>query len=105
SLTVLVFVRAPYDQYVNPDTRFWHASGIDVSLSAAGFKVQTQSVLSILIGGIAFETSAADPVLPPADANTIFTLFGNRDEAFKLPPRNLQTYVLYFKDSVAGLAP
>src|SRR5208282_5899956 len=43
--------------------------------------------------------------LPPADANTIFTLFGNRDEAFKLPPRNLQTYVLYFKDSVAGLAP
>ena len=31
SLTVKVFVRAPYDQYVNPNTRFWHASGIDVS--------------------------------------------------------------------------
>ncbi len=64
SLTVTVFVRAPYDQYVNPDTRFWHASGIDVSLSATGLKVQTQSVLSILIGGIAFETAATDPVLP-----------------------------------------
>jgi paraquat-inducible protein B len=32
-------VRAPYDQYVNPNTRFWHASGIDVSLSASGLKV------------------------------------------------------------------
>ena len=55
-LTLKVFVRAPYDQYVNPNTRFWHASGVDLSLSASGLKVQTQSVLSILIGGIAFET-------------------------------------------------
>jgi paraquat-inducible protein B len=105
ALTVVVFVRAPYDQYVNPDTRFWHASGIDVSLSATGLQVQTQSVLSILIGGIAFETAAADPVLPPAEANTIFTLFSGREEAFKAPPREPQTYVLLFKDSVRGLAP
>jgi paraquat-inducible protein B len=28
------FVKAPYDQYVNPNTRFWQASGIDVQLSA-----------------------------------------------------------------------
>src|SRR4029077_8612330 len=58
-LTVKIFVHTPYDQYVNPETRFWHASGIDVSLSASGLKVETQSVLSILIGGIAFETSAS----------------------------------------------
>jgi paraquat-inducible protein B len=41
-LTVKVFVRAPFDQYVNTETRFWHASGIDLSLSASGLKVQTQ---------------------------------------------------------------
>jgi paraquat-inducible protein B len=105
SLDVLIFVRAPYDQYVNPDTRFWHASGIDVSLSATGLKIQTQSVLSILIGGIAFETAATDPVLPAAEAKTTFTLFGSREEAFKAPPREPQTYVLLFKDSVRGLAP
>ena len=105
SLTVKAFVRAPYDQYVNPDTRFWHASGIDVSLSASGLTVQTQSVLSILIGGIAFETAATDPVLPPAEENTVFTLFSNRTEAFNPPPRNPQTFQLIFKDSVRGLAP
>ncbi len=105
NLTVKVFVQAPYDQYVNPDTRFWHASGIDVSFSASGLTVQTQSVLSILIGGIAFETAATDPLLPPAEANTVFTLFSNRAQAFNPPPRNPQTYVLIFKDSVRGLTP
>lgn len=103
-LTIKVFVRAPYDQYVNPDTRFWHASGIDVSLSASGLTVQTQSVLSILIGGIAFETAASDQVLPPAEQNTVFTLAANRAAAFNPPPRNPQTYELIFKDSVRGLA-
>jgi paraquat-inducible protein B len=104
-LTVKVFVQAPYDQYVNPNTRFWHASGIDVSLSASGLTVQTQSVLSILIGGIAFETAATALVLPPSEENAVFTLYDNRTQAFNPPPRNPQTYQLIFKDSVRGLAP
>ena len=104
-LTVKVFVREPYDQYVNPNTRFWHASGIDVSLSASGLTVQTQSVLSILIGGVAFETAATALVLPPSDENAVFTLYSNRTEAFNPPPLNPQTYQLIFKDSVRGLAP
>src|SRR5262249_44621136 len=64
-LTVRIFVRTPYDQYVTPNTRFWQASGIDISLSASGVSVQTQSLMSILVGGIAFQTSAEEPVLPP----------------------------------------
>ncbi|HVA76318.1 MAG TPA: MlaD family protein [Candidatus Binataceae bacterium] len=105
NLTVKVYVRTPYDQYVNRETRFWHASGVDLSLSATGLTVQTQSVLSILIGGIAFETAASDPVMPPAEENTVFTLYANRSQAFNPPPRNPQTYQLIFKDSVRGLAP
>src|SRR5271156_3938894 len=104
NLTVKVFVQAPYDQYVNRDTRFWQASGIDLSLSASGLTVQTQSLLSILIGGIAFETAASSAVLPAAEENTVFTLFANRTQAFNPPPRNPQTYVLIFKDSVRGLS-
>ncbi len=103
-LTVKVFVRAPYDQYVNPNTRFWHASGFDVSLSASGLKVQTQSVLSILIGGIAFETDATLPVLPPAEADSVFTLYSDRAVAFRPAPENPQTYRLIFNESVRGLA-
>ena len=103
ALTVKVFVQAPYDQYVTPNTRFWNASGIDVALSASGLTVQTQSLLSILIGGIAFETPAGGPVLAAAEANAVFTLFSDRAEAFKLPARYPQTYRLVFKQSVRGL--
>jgi len=103
-LTVMVFVRTPYDQYVNPNTRFWHASGIDVSVSASGLKVQTQSVLSILIGGIAFETDPTLPVRPPAEADSVFRLYGDRAAAFQPAPENPQTYQLIFNESVRGLA-
>jgi paraquat-inducible protein B len=105
-LNVKVFVQAPYDQYVSADTRFWQASGIDVSLSANGLHVQTESLMAILAGGIAFETPASDSPPPPAEADTVFTLFSGHDEAFRPSVRDPQTFVLDFKESsVRGLAP
>ena len=103
--TVKIFVREPYDQYVTANTRFWQASGIDVSLSASGLSVQTQSLLSILIGGIAFESPASGAVLPAAEANTLFTLFSDRAAAFRPAARNPQTFELIFNESVRGLVP
>jgi len=103
ALTVKVFVKAPFDQYVTPNTRFWNASGVDLSLTANGLSVQTQSMLSILIGGVAFETSATDPVLPAAEADTVFTLFDDRTKAFQLAAMDPQEFVLNFKGSVRGL--
>ncbi|MFZ0827768.1 MAG: MlaD family protein [Verrucomicrobiia bacterium] len=105
-LNVRVFVQAPYDQYVTPDTRFWQASGIDMSLSASGLRLQTESLMSILAGGIAFETPATGPLLPPAEADTTFTLFDDRSEAFRPAPRDPYAFVTVFKQSsVRGLAP
>jgi paraquat-inducible protein B len=103
ALTIRMFVKAPYDQYVTPNTRFWQASGIDVSLTASGINVQTESLLSILVGGVAFETPATDAVLPAAEQDTEFTLFASRTDAFKLPSRAPQTFVLVFDQSVRGL--
>jgi paraquat-inducible protein B len=105
NFTVEAFINAPYDKHVTPDTRFWHASGIDVSLSASGFEVQTESLLSILVGGIAFETPASGPALPAAEAKTVFTLFRDRAGAFRPAARDPLTYVLRFKESVRGLVP
>jgi len=102
-LNVKIFVQAPYDQYVTPDTRFWNASGVDVTLSASGLHVQTESVMSILAGGIGFETPASDSPLPPAEANTTFTLFDERASAFRPAIRDPHIYLMVFKQSVRGL--
>ncbi|MEI7533209.1 MAG: MlaD family protein [Verrucomicrobiae bacterium] len=102
-LNVKIFVQAPYDQYVNPDTRFWQASGVDLTLSANGLHVQTESVMSILAGGIAFETPATDAPLAPAVADSAFDLFDNRTTASRPPARDPHTYLLMFKQSVRGL--
>lgn len=103
-VTVQIFIQSPFDKFVTTDTRFWQASGIDMSLTANGLRVETESLMSILAGGIAFETPATDPALPPAEANTSFTLFNDREAAFQPPALNPQTYLLVFKESVRGLS-
>ncbi|HVN63584.1 MAG TPA: MlaD family protein [Candidatus Binataceae bacterium] len=103
--TLKIFVKAPYDQYVTPNTRFWQASGIDMQLSANGLSVQTQSILSILIGGVAFATPANGPVLNEADQNAVFTVYSDRATAFEPPPQHPETYELIFNESVRGLEP
>lgn len=54
-VAVKIFIHAPYDQYVTTNTRFWNASGVDVSLNANGIQLQTESLVAVIAGGIAFE--------------------------------------------------
>ncbi|MEM5341409.1 intermembrane transport protein PqiB [Paraburkholderia azotifigens] len=102
-VTLNVFIRAPYDRYVNGDSRFWQASGIDVRLGSEGVQINTQSVASMLIGGLAFETPASSLSEPEAPANAVFTLFSTRDDAMKKRDRFVETFMLDFQGSVRGL--
>ena len=102
-VTFTIFIQAPYDQYVTKNTRFWNASGIDVSLDATGIQIRTESVVSILVGGIAFQVEPDSAPEPPADANAVFTLFPDRTQAFKRADTVVDTYLLVFDGSVRGL--
>ncbi len=103
-VTIRIFVNAPFDRYVNTNTRFWLADGIDLSLDANGLKVNTQSIVSILLGGLAFETPRDAPPAPPAEANKVFRIFPDRERAFKPSDENYDTYVMVFNESVRGLS-
>jgi paraquat-inducible protein B len=104
SFEIKVFVNLPYDQFVLPDTRFWQAGGIDVSLGANGLTVRTQSVLSVLVGGIAFEPPLDAAGSEPAAANAVFTLYSDRTAAFAKVETEVQRYVLHFSESLRGLS-
>lgn len=99
-----VFVNAPYNQYVNKNTRFWHARGIDVKVDSSGIKVNTESLMSILLGGIAFENIAGTASLPPVPTNSEFKTFKNQDEAFKVPDTTITKAMMVFNESVRGLS-
>lgn len=104
SVRIEVFVRAPYDVHVTDRTRFWLAGGIDMTVGADGLSVRTQSVLSMLIGGIAFETPSPEENSAPAAENAVFALFGSRMEALANPETITTPFVLYFNESLRGLA-
>jgi len=99
-----IFVNAPYDKYVNPGTRFWNASGIDVSVGAGGVEVRTQSLIALLAGGLAFETPSFAAAAGPAAADTAFALYEDRATAMKQPDPISQRYVLYFNETLRGLS-
>ena len=103
-LEIKVFVNAPYDQYVNPSTRFWNASGLDVSIGAGGLEVRTESLVALLAGGIAFDIPPFAVQSDPAAPDTTFTLYGDKTTAMKQPESVSARYVLYFNETLRGLS-
>jgi paraquat-inducible protein B len=99
-----LFIDSPYDQFVTQNTRFWHASGVDVEVDSRGVHVQTESLTSILAGGIAFEAPADSSAVTPAYEDSHFKLAANRLAAMREPDGITETYVLYFNESLRGLA-
>jgi paraquat-inducible protein B len=104
AVDIKVFVNAPYDQYVTPGTRFWNASGLDVSVGAGGVEVRTQSLVALLAGGVAFDTPPFAAKAEPAAADTVFTLYSDQATAMKQPETIAKRYVLHFSESLRGLS-
>jgi paraquat-inducible protein B len=98
-----IFVSSPNDQFVLTDSRFWNASGVDVSLGAAGLKVSTQSLTSIISGGIAFREPKYSPDAKPAESNAEYKLFEDQATALA-PPDGEPKYIrMRFNQSLRGL--
>lgn len=98
-----IFVKAPYDQFIRKNTRFWVDSGIDLSAGADGFKVRTGSLVSLLSGGIAFRTSTEDRLTDVQPEQSLFPLYDTYDQSNQITYSNTLKYVMYFNGSVRGL--
>src|SRR5215469_13798084 len=103
--TIHAFVRAPYDSYVHDQTRFWNASGLSIKLGGAGIDVQLESLKALLLGGIAFETPAAEIHTAETSADHVFPLFADRELANAASYTRKIPAISYFPGSVNGLAP
>lgn len=104
SITIRIFVNAPYDKFVGINTRFWHASGFDMQINASGFTLNTQSLATVVLGGLSFQAPDENPG-PPAKENTAYALAESQAEALKEQDGEAAIVLLNFKQSVRGLAP
>lgn len=105
---VEVFIEAPYHRHVTSNARFWHASGVDLSVSARGLKLDTQSLAAVLLGGIAFEAPQGPAANasndPPAAEGREFILSDTREAAMRNPSGLEERFALRFPGAVRGLA-
>ena len=104
NVAIQIFIEAPYDRFVHRNTRFWLASGLDLDLTANGLRIDTESVVSLLIGGIAFATLDLEEAGPVAEAETLFKLYETYDDAREDRYSVKRDYIVEFTESVRGLS-
>jgi paraquat-inducible protein B len=104
-LEIQIFVHAPHDELVRNDSRFWNASGIDVTLGAEGVNVSIESLQSLLVGGIAFDTPSIPLAGTPAGEGTTFALYDSFSGVTEAVYTQKTPYVVHFDGSVRGLHP
>jgi len=104
-ITIQAFVRAPHDARVTTETRFWNASGLDVSIGADGVQIDTVSLVALLIGGIAFDTEGSAEAVEAVVPGTVFHLYPNKSATTRQHYSIRRRFLLYFDQSVRGLAP
>jgi len=104
SVDIQVFIEAPHHLRVTETTRFYNASGVGVTLNAQGLKVDTESLVSILSGGLAFDIPK--DALPGKEAveNSIFRLYPDKDSIQEKLYTVRRLWMLFFDQSVRGLS-
>jgi len=107
-IKVTAFVRAPYDELVHPQTRFWNAGGVDLTLGSQGLRIRANSWQQLLAGGVAFETPREVLAQAPSPAASVFGLYDNRQAAERAPLGPTLDYIADFpgnqRDLSAGTA-
>ncbi|KCB50416.1 hypothetical protein L537_1600 [Bordetella hinzii 1277] len=103
AVDVQVFVDAPNDRFVTEGARFWNASGVDFSVNADGLKVRTQSLVSVAVGGVAFD-NVVERDGGEAQANSRFQLYGSEAAAKANTDGTPFRIRMRFDQSVRGLS-
>jgi paraquat-inducible protein B len=103
-VSLRIFVDGPHDRYVTTASRFWNASGVDLSLGANGLKLNSQSLATVFAGGVVFQEPPGPHPSTPAPEDASYRLFNDQGTALA-PPDGPPRYIrMRFNQSLRGLA-
>src|SRR5574340_1139538 len=103
ALSVQIFIESPSESLVTTDSRFWNVSGIELQLNASGLTLNTESVASLLAGGIAFGSPPGASAAAPAPAGHAFRLFDTERAALAPDDGQPLQVRMRFAQSLRGL--
>ncbi|MCJ8270106.1 MAG: MlaD family protein, partial [Psychrosphaera sp.] len=78
SVEITIAIEPKFKNLVKRASRFWSISGIQATIDMSGVKVQSNGLVPLLIGGVAF---SSPPKSAAADEFTLFRLYANADAA------------------------
>ncbi len=104
SIYIHAFIKEPFDTLIKGNTRFWNVSGMDISLGADGLNVRTESLQSIVLGGIAFETQATLEQVNGDVEDLVFTLHDSYSSVLDRAYTKVIKLMMFFDGSVRGLS-
>jgi len=90
-VVIHALIAAPYTELLHENTRFWNASGIHARLDLQGAQLDVESLRSLLVGGIAFETPGT--ARKQIAAGHRYTLFEDRQRALEAYQESLGLHV------------
>jgi paraquat-inducible protein B len=102
---ISIFVEEPYQALIRTSSRFWNASGIDLSTGASGIDLHVASLQALLVGGIEVDTPIGLEAAAVADAGARFPLYANQRALAQAQFTEKVPYLVYFDGSVRGLNP
>lgn len=99
-----LYIQSPYDVLVTDTTRFWVSSGVDLRLNSQGFRVNIESMESLIGGGVTFGVPEDVEMGQPAESEATYQLFSDEESAREGTFDRHLDYVLLVDDTVRGLS-
>ena len=104
SVSIEIFIKKEFEKLVTDKTRFWNASGINATFGANGVDIQTESLTSILIGGLAFDALDKTASNTEVENNHQFKLYASYKDAQSLQYSRELYFWVYFDHTIRGLS-
>ena len=98
-----IFVKAPYDELITENTRFWLQRGVSIQWNSQGLDLALGSIESLLGASVTFGVPEGQPRGDKLTSEQEFELFESLEEAKQQGYIHGIDYVVLLDESVAGL--
>ena len=101
TVDIQLMISSSHAQLVRSNSRFWNAGGVEMSLGSGGLDIKTESLRSIIAGGVAFDSPDGGD---PAKAGDAFWLHSSRADVAKTSKAHGGLRLVLETGSLGGVA-